>query len=107
MTELDAFSARLAPVKYLFERKGLVRVSIGKAENESVAALVENAIEITLPFIDDFSQNSESGDMVELEVRRLFSLQVSVLKIPLVPVYLPTRKFGKSDLCTHVTARTR
>lgn len=29
---------------------------------------VENAIEVALPLVDDFSQNSESGETIELEV---------------------------------------
>jgi len=63
----DRFSARFAPVKYLFNRKGLVRVSIAKHENEPAVARVENAIEVALPFVDDFFQSSESGDTIELE----------------------------------------
>lgn len=45
-----------------------MRVSIGKPENEPIDTRVENAIEVALPFVDDFSQNSESGETVELEV---------------------------------------
>lgn len=56
-------------------------MSIGKSENELIVTGVENAIEVALPFLDDFSQDSESGDTIELEVRRLFSLQLSVLNI--------------------------
>lgn len=77
----DRFSARFAPVKYLFNRKGLVRVSIAKHENEPAVTRVENAIEVALPFVDDFFQSSESGDTIELEVRPRFSLQVSALNI--------------------------
>lgn len=58
-------------------------MSIGKPENELIATRVENTIEIALPFVDDFFQNSESGDVMELEVRRLFLLQVPMLSIPL------------------------
>lgn len=72
--ELDLLSARFAPVKYLFNRKGLVRVSIWKPENDSLVTRVENAIEVALPFVDDFSHNPESKDTIELEVYRLFSL---------------------------------
>ena len=61
-------SARFAPVKYLFTRKGLVRVSIGKPGNGHTETDVENAIEVALPFVDDFSQNPESGETMELEV---------------------------------------
>ena len=68
MFEFDPRSARFAPVKYLFTRKGLVRVSIGKPEDESIETRVENAVETSLPFIRDFSQNSESGETIELEV---------------------------------------
>jgi hypothetical protein len=75
MVEFDIFSARFAPVKYLFNRKGLVRVSIATPKNEPMVTCVENAIEVALPFLDDFSQNSESGDTTELEVRRLFSFK--------------------------------
>ena len=65
----DSFSARFAPVKYLFDRKGLVRVSVLKSESELVVTRAENVIEVALPFVDDFSQYSESGDTIELEVR--------------------------------------
>jgi len=64
---LASHDARFAPVKYLFDRKGLVRVSVGKPENEPVETRAENAIEVALPFIDDFSQNSEPGETIELE----------------------------------------
>lgn len=66
--EVGPYSARFAPVKYLFTRKGLVRVSIGKPENEPIETRAESAIEVALPFVDDFSQDSESGEAMELEV---------------------------------------
>lgn len=66
--KFDPHSARFAPVKYLFTRKGLVRVSIGKPENEPIETRIENTIEVALQLVDDFSQNSESGETVELEV---------------------------------------
>jgi len=68
MVEFEPRSARFAPVKYLFTRKGLVRVSIGKPENGTIETRVENAIEVALPFVDDFSQNYESGETTELKV---------------------------------------
>ncbi|KAF9653055.1 YebC-like protein [Thelephora ganbajun] len=64
---LTGHNARFAPVKYLFTRKGLVRVSVGKPENESLETRVESAIEVALLFVDDFSQNPESGETIELE----------------------------------------
>jgi len=81
VVEFDPHSARFAPVKYLFTRKGLVRVSIGKSENEPIEARVENAIEVALPFIDDFSQNSEPGETIELEVYWFFLPSASVLTV--------------------------
>lgn len=45
-----------------------MRVSVGNPENEPIETRVENAIEVALPFVDDFSQNSGSGETVELEV---------------------------------------
>jgi hypothetical protein len=69
VVKLDLHSARFAPVKYLFTRKGLVRASVRKPEGEPIEARIENAIEVALPFVDDFSQNSKSGETVELEVR--------------------------------------
>ena len=68
MVKFDPHSARFAPVKYLFTRKGLVRASIGNPGDEPIETRVENAIEVALPLIDDFSQNSESGEAIELEV---------------------------------------
>jgi len=71
VVEFDPYSAHFAPVNYLFTRKGLVRVSVGKLENEPIGTRAEVAIEVALPFVDDFSQNSESRETIELEVRRL------------------------------------
>jgi len=64
---LASHNAHFAPVKFLFTRKGLVRVSIEKPENGSIEPRVENAIEAALPFVDDFSQNCEPGEMTELK----------------------------------------
>jgi len=64
---LTDHGARFAPVKYLFNRKGLVQVSVGNSEGGPVVTRVENAIEIALPFVDDFSQKSESGDTTKLK----------------------------------------
>ena len=64
-------SARLTPVKYLFTRKGLVRVAVREPEDvdEPIGTRVEHVIEVALPFVDDFSQNgAESGDTIELKV---------------------------------------
>jgi len=66
--EFEPRSARFAPVKYLFARKGLVRVSIGTPEDGPIETRVENVIEVALPFVDDFSQNCESGETTELKV---------------------------------------
>ena len=72
--EFEPRSARFTPVKYLFTRKGLVRVSIGKPEDGLMETRVENTIEVALPFVDDFSQNCESGEATELKVSQLFHL---------------------------------
>ena len=101
MVKLGLRSARFAPVKYLFTRKGLVQVSVGKPEGDPMETRIENVIEVALPFVDDFSQNSKSGDTVELEVRWLFSPQ-SRLSTPSVIVYLSTRKSGEIDLCPNI-----
>lgn len=105
VVEFDPHSARFAPVKYLFIRKGLVRVSIGKLENEPLETRTENVIEVALPFVDDFSQDSELGETIELEVYRLFLPLVSVLTASII-VHLQTRKSGKTDVCPNVAART-
>lgn len=105
MVEFDLLSARFAPVKYLFNRKGLVRVSIGKPENELTETCVDNAIEVALPFIDDFSQSPEQGDRTELEVRRPFPFKCW-FSISSDVVNLPARKSGKIDLRTHLANST-
>ncbi|KAF9792352.1 YebC-like protein [Thelephora terrestris] len=67
---LTDHDARLTPVKYLFTRKGLVRVAIREPEDvdEPIGTRVEHVIEVALPFVDDFSQNgAESGDTMELK----------------------------------------
>ena len=107
MVECVRFSARFAPVKYLFSRKGLVRVSVEKPENEPIEICVENVLEVALPFVDDFSQNPGLGDTIELEVYLLFLHQVLAhYPLPCI-VHLQTRKFREADLRAHLATKTR
>lgn len=73
--EFKLHSARFAPVKYLFTRKGLVRVSIEMPEDGPIETRVESAIEVALPFVDDFSQNCKSGGTTDLKVPWPFCFQ--------------------------------
>ena len=79
-------------------------MSIDRSENKPIETRLENAIEVALPFVDDFSQNSESGETIELEVWRLSCVQSR--PSPSIIVHLPTRKPGKTDLCPNIAART-
>ena len=105
MVEFEPRSARFAPVKYLFTRRGLVRVSVGKPENGPIGTRVENAIEVALPFVDDFSQNHEPGETTELEVSWIFCLHPRPSQNG-TTVYLQTGKSGKVDLCPNVATQT-
>lgn len=61
-------SARLAPVGFLFERKGSVRVSLDREEKleDKLEHLVEAAFDANA---EDFERDDSSGDTVEVEVR--------------------------------------
>lgn len=80
-------------------------MSLGKPDDEPVGARVECAIEVALPFVDDFSQNAESGDTIELEVHPLFYFGFRPSPFTIV-VYLPSRKFGEVNLYARVGARS-
>lgn len=103
--EFDPPSARFAPVKYLFTRKGLVRVSIVMPEGGSIETRVESAIEVALPFVNDFAQNCQSGGTIELKVSWLFCFQ-SRLSPHSIQVYLQTRKSGETDVCPDIATQT-
>ncbi|KAJ3479691.1 hypothetical protein NLI96_g8884 [Meripilus lineatus] len=62
---LTSHGARFAPVGFLFERKGSVRVSLQRGEDysERLERLIETALEADA---EDFEE-SDSGDVVEVE----------------------------------------
>lgn len=80
-------------------------MSIEKPEGEPIETCIESAVEIALPFLDDFSQGSGSGDTVELEVR-LHLLLLSPFS-PSPVVYLPARKTRKTHIGTYVATGVR
>lgn len=71
--------ARFAPVGFLFERKGSVRVSLQRGEDysERLERLIETALEADA---EDFEE-SDSGDVVEVEVSLEYLLAHSSLSM--------------------------
>lgn len=69
-------SSRFAPVGFLFERKGLVRVSLDKTVLEDIDSEMERVFDVGLKMdVEDFNDrpSEENEESHELEVGCLFS----------------------------------
>ena len=73
-------------------------MSAGTPEDKSTETRVENAIEVALPFVDDFSYNSDSGRGTELEVCPLSLLQISIVVISYHSLFASQKILGNYPL---------